>query len=93
MQIDGRDAFLYFCVLRAPFRHIQNHPAKIFAEYANRYPYHYPKKLIGSQAEGSQAPWPVSLICAIINAHGSDRESASPQCRDNPHLHDALTRR
>jgi hypothetical protein len=23
MQINGRDAFLYFCVLRAPFRHIQ----------------------------------------------------------------------
>jgi hypothetical protein len=41
MQINGRDAFLYFCVLRAPFRHIQNHHAKIFAEYANRYPYHY----------------------------------------------------
>jgi hypothetical protein len=51
MQINGRDAFLYFCVLRAPFRHIQNHHAKIFAEYANRNPYHYPKKLIGSQAE------------------------------------------
>jgi hypothetical protein len=56
MQINGRDAFLYFCVLRAPFRHIQNHHAKIFAEYANRYPYHYPKKLLDLRRKGSQAP-------------------------------------
>jgi len=64
MQINGRDAFLYFCVLRAPFRHIQNHPAKIFAEYANRYPYHYPKKLIGSQPSqiGLEIVYPLANV-------------------------------
>jgi hypothetical protein len=93
MQINGRDTFLYLCVLRAPFRHIQNHHAKIVAGYANRNSYHYPKNYLDLRWSGSQAPWPVSLICAIINAHWSDRKSASAQCRDNPHLHDALTRR
>jgi hypothetical protein len=51
MRINARGAFLCFCVVHSPFGHIQNHRAKIVAEYVTQNPYLYPESILDLSGE------------------------------------------